>query len=350
MSSLQDLILSLVDAGSREHYEDAALYDYEYRRRRADVAFYRELARRTVGGTGGGTVSGSAGRAAGGAVGRAIGGAVGSAGSAILDLGAGTGRLAVPLARDGHRVVAMDQAPAMLDRLRERLAGAPAVAARVEPRLGDLRTFELGRRFGLAIAAFNVVEHLYTRVELAAFLARVAAHLEPTGTLAFDVQMPDLSWLTRDPERRWARTRFTHPTTGRQLVYTTNHDYDPVTQIALIRIYYEPVEGGPTRVVKLSQRKFFPAELEALLAASGFRMVERYGDFDGEPLEGSAMSQVLVCQLASAFARPRPQPRAAERKPTPREKKIASDEKKSRPRRGAKKPSTKRPRARPARR
>jgi SAM-dependent methyltransferase len=273
MTSLQDLILSLVDAGSREHYEDAELYDYEYRRRREDVAFYRRLAQRLAGGRD------------------------------IVDLGAGTGRLTLPLARDGHRVTAVDQAPTMLDGLERRLARAPAaVAARVTARPGDLRTFALGQRFGLALAAFNVVEHLYTRVELAAFLARVAAHLEPGGHLAFDVQMPDLRWLTRDPQRRWARTRFTHPGNGRQFIYSTNHDYDPVTQIALIRLYYEPVEGGPTRVVKLSQRKFFPAELEALVAASGFRLVERYGDFEGAELDGLAMSQVLVCQLDAAPA------------------------------------------------
>jgi SAM-dependent methyltransferase len=315
MSSLQDLILSLVDAGSREHYDDAALYDYEYRRRRADISFYREVARRLP------------------------------AGAPILDLGAGTGRLAVPLARDGHPVVALEQSSAMVARLRDRLQRAPAaVAGRVEPVMGDLRTFDLGRRFPLAIAAFNVVEHLYTRVELSAFLARVAAHLEPKGTLVFDVQMPDLSWLVRDPERRWAKTRFTHPVSGRRYFYSTNHDYDPVTQIVLIRLYYDPVDadGGRARVVKLSQRKYFPAELEALLAASNFRLLERYGDFAGAPLDGSAMSQVLVCQPQPAQpAETRSGPRRAGKVPpkigrdrAASKKKIASVEKKSGPRRG----------------
>jgi hypothetical protein len=115
------------------------------------------------------------------------------------------------------------------------------------------------------------------------------------------------------------------------MYYSTNHDYDPVSQIAMIRLYYEPADepagqsaprsraggragrstdagsadtrladAGPadTRVVQLSQRKFFPAELEALVAHAGFRVTERYGDFSFRPLDGAAESQVLVCEPA----------------------------------------------------
>jgi len=310
------LVEDLVDAGSREHYADAALYDYEYRRRRADVTFYRELARR---------------RGA----------------DLVLELGAGSGRVTVPLARDGRSIVALDQSEAMLVALRARAARLPSpVARRITPVLGDLRTFTIGgtgsrgpRRFPLAIAAFNVLEHLYTRGEVTACLQRIAAHLAPGGVFAFDVQLPDLAWLLRDPNKRWARTRFTDPTTGRVMFYSTNHDYDPISQIALIRLYYEPADeptgdasqgrasaaparqsapthsvdrgrgprrGAATRVVKLSQRKFFPAELEALVAHAGFRVIERYGDFSFRPLDGTAESQVLVCEPVSK--RPRKPP------------------------------------------
>jgi SAM-dependent methyltransferase len=288
-----ELVEDLVDAGSREHYADAALYDYEYRRRRADVTFYRELARR---------------RGA----------------DRILELGAGSGRVTVPLARDGHYIVAVDRSAAMLARLRDRVTHLPrAVAARIAPTAGDLRTFSVAGRFPMAVAAFNVLEHLYTRGEVTACLQRIAAHLTPDGVFAFDVQLPDLAWLTRDPTKRWARTRFTDPTTGRAMVYSTNHDYDPVSQIVLIRLYYEPADegpgrpvgrgaapspgGGPTvRVVKLSQRKFFPAELEALVSHAGFRVAERYGDFSFRPLDGSAESQVLVCEPVAKRRRKRP--------------------------------------------
>jgi hypothetical protein len=72
-----------------------------------------------------------------------------------------------------------------------------------------------------------------------------------------------------------------------------------VNQIVTIRLYYDPVDGrGASRVVHLTQRKWFPAELEAMLAHAGFRVVERYGDFQWRPLDGAAESQVLVCERA----------------------------------------------------
>lgn len=259
-----------VDRGSHEHYENAELYDYEYRRRRADVTFYRQLAAK---------------RGA----------------KRVLELGAGSGRVTIPLARDGREVVAVDRQPEMLAKLRARVDKLPKAAQRritiVE---GDLMDFEVPGKYDLAIAAFNVVEHLYTRSEVDRCFRRVRAHLATGGAFAFDVQLPDLQWLLRPPTKRWAKTRFTDPTTGRAMIYSTNHDYDPVGQIALIRLFYEPADGkGATKVVKLSQRKFFPAELEALVAHAGFRVVERYGDFAWRPLDASAESQVLICERAA---------------------------------------------------
>ena len=193
----------------------------------------------------------------------------------------------------------------MLDRLRARVAALPsAVASRITPLEADLRTFEApGERFALVVAAFNVLEHLYTRGEVDACLRRVADHLAPGGAFVFDVQLPDLAWLARDSSKRWAKTRFTDPTTQRSMFYSTNHDYDPVSQIVLIRLYYDPVDGrGPGHVISLSQRKFFPAELEALVDHAGLRVTERFGDFSFGPLVGTAESQVLVCETRGSPA------------------------------------------------
>ncbi|HUH01331.1 MAG TPA: methyltransferase domain-containing protein, partial [Kofleriaceae bacterium] len=260
-----------VDAGSREHYQDAALYDYEYRRRRADLRFYRELALELLGGPG-----------------------------PILDLACGSGRLTVGLLRDGHTVLGIDLSPAMVARCRERLEKlGRAARARGSVEVGDARTFEVASRFPLIVMAFNSLEHLYTRTEVAACFQRVRDHLTPDGRFVFDVQNPNLRWLARDPRRRWARSKFRHPTTGDLLEYSTSHVYDPISQIVVIRFFYQHIGAdSPVVEVRLSQRKFFPAELEALVACNGLRVVDRFGDFSGAELHGDAESQTLVCARA----------------------------------------------------
>jgi SAM-dependent methyltransferase len=258
-----------LDAATREHYENAVLYDHEYRRRRVDVSFYRSLARHL-------------------------------GADDVLDLACGSGRVTLPLARDGRRVVGIDLSMPMLIRANQRAQKlGRAARARLALLRGDMRRFALARRFPLVISAFNAFEHLYTRTDLAACLASVREHLAPGGRLAFDVQNPDLKWLSRDPRKRWARTRFRDPTTGTRVEYTTNHIYDPVSQIAYIKFYYQTLEDDPAErhlsVVRLAQRKFFPAELEALVSASGFQIEYRYGEFDGEALTSDQESQILIC-------------------------------------------------------
>lgn len=254
--------------GSVEHYLEPELYDHEYRRRRADVNFYREVARQR--------------------------------GGPVLELGCGTGRVLVALCRDGHQVVGVDRGPAMLQRAAMRV-GRLARAARGRATLlcADFREFTLRRRFPLIICPFNAFQHLYERRDVEAFLRRVDEHLAPGGRFVFDILLPDLRWLTRDPTRLWARTRFKHPRTGRPVLYATNQTYDPVRQIAFMRIFYEPLDLPPeqrrTRVVRLAHRQFFPSEIADLLHYNGFDIEARYGGFRGEPMGPDADSQVLIC-------------------------------------------------------
>jgi SAM-dependent methyltransferase len=256
-----------LEAGTTEHYKDPLLYDHEYQRRRDDLRYYRALAAEV--------------------------------GGPILELGCGTGRLTIPLARDGFEVVGVDLSADMLARLGERLASAGAAAReRVQLRQGDFRDLRVDRTFPLVLCPFNTFMHLYSRQDVERFLATVKAHLAPGGLFAFDVMHPDLRWLSRDPGRRWQRTRFRHPRTGKRMVYSTNLVYDAALQIGFMKIYYEPEEGGRTKVVRLTHRYFFPLELEALLHYNGFRIDRHDGDFDGNLLEPESEQQVLRCRRA----------------------------------------------------
>jgi len=267
----------LIRVGSDEHYVDAELYEHEYRRRREDVNYYVAMAAGAL-----------------------------APGSEILDLCCGTGRVTRALLRAGFHVHGVDASEPMLERARLGVSRLPKrFRDNATLSQGDMRDFDLGRTFPLIICAFNSFEHLYSRQDVERTLACIKKHLEPDGLFAFDVQMPDLAWLLKDPGKRWARTKFRHPVTKQQLAYSTNHVYDPVRQIAIIRLYYEPLEDGPlkeTAVVNLSQRKFYPAELAALLHYSGFGILRHRGDFGGDILDELAESQVLLCRHATESA------------------------------------------------
>ena len=255
----------------QDHYDDPALYEYEYRRRRDDVNYYAALASSHL-----------------------------AAGSQVLDLCCGSGRVARAILRRDFHVVGVDRSEAMLARARASVARLPKRCRdHGEFICGDMRDLNLNRKFPLIISAFNSLEHLYSRADIERCLASVKRHLQPRGLFGFDVQMPDLSWLLRDPEKHWARTKFRHPATNQLLVYSTNHVYDPVAQVTSIRFYYEPLEAGPlkeTAIVRLNQRKFFPAELRALLHYAGFEVISHDADFDGDDLDEFAESQVLLCR------------------------------------------------------
>jgi len=265
-----------LESGTSEHYEDAALYDHEYRRRRADVNFYRRAAR--------------------------------ARGAPILELGCGTGRVLLPLVRDGHRVVGIDRSMPMLARARARLDRSGAnVRARATLLRADMRAFSLNARagFSLVIAPFNTLQHLYHPDAFTDCLACVRACLADRGRFVFDVLNPDPRWLARDPQRRWARTRVTHPTDGKRYLYSTTHHYDAARQIAYVHLYYQPIDGGPERLVRLAHRMFFPRELEVLLRIGGFRLEERFGGWEGEPLDHAARVQVCTAVLDGKSCVPR---------------------------------------------
>jgi len=251
-----------------EPFEDAALYDWEYRRRRHDIAFYRMLAEERVGGAGGPR---------------------GPRGP-ILDLGCGTGRLTLPLARDGHRVLGVDLSAAMLTRAAARLRRASrTVAPRCLLVRGDLRALPVRGHFPLAIAAFHTVQHLVDDRDLIALFQAVKRLIEPDGWFAFDVFFPDPRWLARPPDRKFDRTVFGHPITGQKLAYTVSHRLDPRRRALHMQLRYQPLDGdgapeGAARTVRLCHRQLAPAEVERLLIRSGLRILARWGGFAGEDL------------------------------------------------------------------
>lgn len=263
--------------GTVEHYVDAALYDLEYAQHTEDVRWYRRNAREFLL----------------------------SKDAPIVELGAGTGRITCALARSGYRVIAVDRMGTMLAALTAKIEGRK-IAERITVREGDMRAIPVpDASVPMVIAPFNAMMHLYTWRDLLACVKEARRILIPGGTFVFDVQLPDLAWLLWDPRERHGQTRLTHPSTGETLIWSTNHRYDPCTQVCHITIYYDPAPPPgesfvpPRRSkkrVKLAHRQIFPEELQAVLAAAGMQMQRVTADFSRRPLHAKALSQCVVCR------------------------------------------------------
>jgi SAM-dependent methyltransferase len=211
--------------------------------------------------------------------------AVGGPGRDVLELGCGTGRLTGPVAETGAQVVGLDLSDTMLAVARERVPSATFHAA-------DMRSFDLGRPFDAAFIGANSLLHLRTAADFAGFFSSVARHLKPEGTLWFDIFVPSLALLTAPPGQRQPLGEFHHAALGPVRIDEILR-YDPLAQVLHATWYWSSAERPDFRVTQLAMRQIFPAELPSLLAANGFRLVERWGDFDASPF--SAQSRRQVC-------------------------------------------------------
>ena len=216
---------------------------------------------------------------------------------AVLELACGSGRLTIPLAQalaedTSRRVVGLDLAPAMLDAARLK-----AAAARVDVQLveGDMRTFTLARQFGMIFIAFNSLLHLTTNDALGECFARVRQHLAPNGVFAFDIFNPSIHSLARAPDERTTQARLPDAELGEIHVEATMN-YDAATQVNYAA-WHLSAPGRPDYLtIPLHLRCIFPQELPMLLAANGFRLESRFGDFGSEPFTSESPRQVCLAR------------------------------------------------------
>ena len=213
-------------------------------------------------------------------------------GGPVLELACGTGRLTLPLALDGHEVVGLDASGAMLEAARGK-----AAQAGLEPEfvLGDMRDFDLGRRFGLVVISCNSLAHLTDRDDLRACLAAVWRHLAPGGALAFDVVLPDPRILAQS--EGVARRLDLGPNPASAIQAEEWAQYDAVRQVRVSHWSIRRPGGKEQAMAPLILRQFFPQELPLLLEAEGLGLVERHGDFARNPMEAWSLNQVCVAQV-----------------------------------------------------
>ena len=195
-----------------------------------------------------------------------------------LELGIGTGRIALPLAHRGVPVHGIDLSKAMVRRLREKPGGAD-----VGVTIGDFATTTVDGTFSVAYLVFNTIMNLTTQAEQVACFRNVAAHLEPGGCFLIEVSVPELRRLPPGEtirafhvsETRWGLD-----------------EYDVATQ-GLTSHHFELVDGALERL-SIPFRYAWPAELDLMARLAGMRLRDRWSGWKREPFTSASRSHVSV--------------------------------------------------------
>lgn len=206
----------------------------------------------------------------------------------VLDLGCGTGELAVHLAK-GRHVIGVDPAAAMLDVARARPGGD-----RVTWIEADARTLDLGHRFDLIVLTGHAFQVFLTDTEQRKVLSAIARHLTPEGRFVFDMRNAAVrAWEDWTPEK--TRREVCHPEFG-PVTTETRASYDPEARIvAYTHVFHLPL--GPKAVtsrIRFDDR----AHIARLLEEAGLQAETWHGDWDGRPWTPASREIIPVGRLA----------------------------------------------------
>jgi SAM-dependent methyltransferase len=197
-----------------------------------------------------------------------------------LELGIGTGRVAVPLAARGVEVHGIDASDAMVERLR-----AKPGAERITVTKGDFSEAVVGEGFGLAFVAFNTFFALPTQEAQKRCFRTVAAQLAKGGVFVIEAFVPDATRFEQGQALRTARVEV-----DRVVIEATK--YDRATQTLDAQLILVGTTG--TRLVPLQLRFAWPSELDLMAELAGMRLRERWGSYARTPFTSQSTQHVSI--------------------------------------------------------
>ena len=226
-------------------------------------------------------------------------------GGPVLEMGCGTGRVLLPIARAGIEIHGLDASPAMLEVLRAHIAREPAeVQHRVTVHEGDMRTFRAPQKYALVTVPFRPMQHMYTVPDQLAALKTAAFHLRAGGIFAFDVFFPkfegvlakageeqlELEWKPAAPPGRMIRR------------YLRRETLDKLNQNFTATFIYRSYDGEALvheETAPLKMAYYTYPQLKALFLLAGLEVVEEYGSFAKTPLDNDATDMVFVLKKSA---------------------------------------------------
>lgn len=204
-----------------------------------------------------------------------------AAGGPALELGVGTGRVAIPLMDSGVPVHGVDLSPAMLRRLREKVA-----EARLPVTLGDMSSLRVPGAFSLVYLVFNTLSNLLSREAQLACFNNAARHLAPGGHFVVELWIPRLDLFPPD-----TRAMVTQAAPGYFCVDTVDTSRQQV-----ISHHIRFGEGREASIFRSRHRYIWPQEMDLMARAAGLALEARYQDWHRTPFGEGAANQIAVYQ------------------------------------------------------
>ena len=244
-------------------YLDAVMYDAENWWKTDDLAFWGELAREF--------------------------------GPNVLELAAGTGRLAPPILDAGANYIGIDASSAFLQQAGTKLASYGEKARLI---MGDIRQFDLGRTCDLILIGFNSFLHMLTDEDALAALACIRRHCHANTRFALDIFVPDPLFLYRPENQKVPAKIYADPDSGVQVTVMETNRYEPESGLNHLRWYYSKEDDPDFLVLDFTLRMIYPDTMDRLLHDAGFRVLEKWGDYRRTPLSTESALQIYLAERA----------------------------------------------------
>ena len=198
----------------------------------------------------------------------------------VLELGIGTGRLALPLRARGIRIEGIDASPAMVAQLRRKPGGQEIPVA-----MGNFVDLADGGRFDLIFIAFNTFFALPTQEDQLRCLERIAERLEPRGGFVIEAFVPDVTRFDRGQRVQVTDVEM-------EAVRLDASQHDPVNQ-RIVAQHIVVTERG-TRFYPVQLRYVWPSELDLMARLAGLRLEHRWGGWRREPFTAASGKHISV--------------------------------------------------------
>ena len=209
----------------------------------------------------------------------------------ILELCCGTGRLTLPIAKDGYKISGVDITSSMLDQ-----ANAKALEAglTIDFIKADIRTLDLPEKYDLIFIPFNSIHHLYQNDDLFQVFNVVKSHLKENGLFLLDCYNPNIQYIIEgEKEQKEIAEYITKD--GRKILIKQKMHYENKTQINRIEWHYF-INNKFDSIQNLDMRLYFPQELNSYLEHNGFKIIHKFGNFKEEEFNNSSEKQIFVCK------------------------------------------------------